>query len=604
MKKIVFAFSVMAAMVMAACTPETLNEQLGIPEDAILLSSERFSGHGDKTSVEDLSVKWVNGDYVYLNGTGYSVTVAGDNAYVEDEDAPTSLIDNPVYGYYGVTGTPTWNSSETKLTDVTVPSVYTSRYEGGRQVIALPMVAYKSGAANKIEFKHVTAAVKVRIKNTTGAAVYLDSVVVSNNAYQLSGTISEIDMSGMENLTIAANRANVDAADKRVKVSFANKAVTIANGGADIKEVQVPILPVGSDANLTIKVYTHKLVARTGMPSVNYDYNFAYTSTVPVELIRNVLITAQVEIQEQTDAVDNHITEVDHSLFTIRSGSIGSYVYTPIRFSKGNLQYVPSTGTWSFHANQYDMCESTSLGWATVDNTSRYGSAAGSNAIDLFGWGTSGQNHGAAEYMPYTNNTTNSNFNAYNNSSSDLNTSPGTADWGYNNITGDGNGKWHTFSKDDISSIFSTSNRTTTSGLAGTNSSSASYTKATICGVKGVILFPDKYIHPEGLTSESGTHYFNSGSSSSYASFVLTDDDEWKLMEEAGAIFLPAVGYRNGDRIYYGGSYSSPNGIYWTSTHSDASNSVPLYFTNSEYNMSKKYGKSYGCAVRLVKNVE
>lgn len=601
MKKIFFAFSLIIAVAMTACTPETLNERLGIPEDAILLSSERFSDHGTKTSVSDISVKWVNEDKVYLNGSEYSVTVDNSgNAYVNASD---EIRSSEVYGFYGVSGTPSWNSSTKKLS-VTVPSEYTSSYDGGRQVIALPMVAYKSGAANKIEFKHVSAAIKVRIKNTTGANVYLDSVVVSNSTYQLSGTTSELNLTASD-LELSANSSDVAASDKRVRVAFAYKAVTIENGGTDVKEVQVPILPIGSDANLTIKVYTHKLVARTGMPSVNYDYNFAHTSTIPAALTRNVMITAQVEIKQKTDDVNNHITEVDHSLFTIRTGSYGSYVYTPIRFSRGNLQYVPKTGTWSFHDNQYDICESTTQGWATSDNTSRYGSAEGTNAIDLFGWGTSGQAHGAVEYMPYTNNTTNSNFNAYNNSSSDLNTSPGTADWRYNNITGDGNGKWHTFSKDDISSISSTNNRTITSGLTGTNSSNASYTKATICGVKGVILFPDKYNHPEGLTSESGTHYFNSNSSSTYASFVLTNGDEWILMEEAGAIFLPAVGYRNGNRIYYGGSYSDPYGYYWTTTHYNANNAYPLNFSNSKYNVStNNHGKSYGCAVRLVQNVE
>ena len=53
-----------------------------------------------------------------------------------------------------------------------------------------------------------------------------------------------------------------------------------------------------------------------------------------------------------------------------------------VYFSQGNLTYVDFTHTWNFYANQY-----------------QYGTELPYH-IDLFGWGTSGYNHGAVCYSP------------------------------------------------------------------------------------------------------------------------------------------------------------------------------------------------------------
>lgn len=59
-----------------------------------------------------------------------------------------------------------------------------------------------------------------------------------------------------------------------------------------------------------------------------------------------------------------------------------------VYFSKGNLQYQASTNTWRFATNQWDR-----IGSGNSSISSSY-----SGWIDLFGWGTSGYNHGATCY--------------------------------------------------------------------------------------------------------------------------------------------------------------------------------------------------------------
>lgn len=56
-----------------------------------------------------------------------------------------------------------------------------------------------------------------------------------------------------------------------------------------------------------------------------------------------------------------------------------------VSFSKGNLQYQASTNTWSFAENQYDI-----IGYGNENISSDY-----DGWIDMFGWGTSGYDHGS-----------------------------------------------------------------------------------------------------------------------------------------------------------------------------------------------------------------
>ncbi len=60
-----------------------------------------------------------------------------------------------------------------------------------------------------------------------------------------------------------------------------------------------------------------------------------------------------------------------------------------VRFSKGNLQYQASTKTWRFADQQYDV-----IGMDNEKISETY-----SGWIDLFGWGTSGYDHGAV-FLP------------------------------------------------------------------------------------------------------------------------------------------------------------------------------------------------------------
>ena len=288
MKKIVFAISIFAAIVMTACTPETRNQMLGIPDDAILLSTENFIGNDTKTAVSGTSVVWVGeGESIdFYVGTvdkqTKEVVVDGDNAYI------ASPLEGPgvIRGYYpsGICGgSPTSNTPSIKY-----PSEYTCSVDGdGRQVIALPMVGKASADAESIRFRHVTAAINVQLMDSLGEDIYVDKVEVISDAYALNSKYgAAVNINEDVPVCSGSPYESGSASDRIVTVTFPTPFEVPA--GSNNKSIQVPIRPIGSDY-LTIKVYCH---------SASKTYLYSYKPNVAVPALgRNEMLSAKVKLK-------------------------------------------------------------------------------------------------------------------------------------------------------------------------------------------------------------------------------------------------------------------------------------------------------------------
>ena len=112
-----------------------------------------------------------------------------------------------------------------------------------------------------------------------------------------------------------------------------------------------------------------------------------------------------------------------------------------VRFSKGNLQYQASTGTWRFAENQYDIVENRLRGNVYFEGIKSDNGKIGENYdgwIDLFGWGTSGYS-GKYPFLFEDDDDLYAKFNDISDSQ---------YDWGvYNVISGDDSHKWRTLSQ-------------------------------------------------------------------------------------------------------------------------------------------------------------
>ncbi len=293
---------------------------------------------------------------------------------------------------------------------------------------------------------------------------------------------------------------------------------------------------------------------------VSTDATYTFTVTGVRTLVANFI---------QTGGGGNAPTGAIDGLFSV---SAGQQVY----FSQGNLQYQASTDTWKFAENQYDC-----VGDDNSNISSTY-----SGWIDLFCWGTSGYNHGANCYQPWSTSTSNSDYNAYGNYQYNLYDQTGQADWGYNLISNGGNqtNQWRTLTQPEWNYVFNT--RATTSGIR--------YAKANVNNVNGVILLPDYW---------SSSTYSLSNTNSSGASFssnTLTAS-QWSTLEQAGAVFLPAAGRRCSKTwVYNVGSY----GYYWSASYNISGCAYGVDFDDSNLDTNSSSYRYNGFSVRLARVAE
>jgi hypothetical protein len=256
--------------------------------------------------------------------------------------------------------------------------------------------------------------------------------------------------------------------------------------------------------------------------------------------------------------------------FTINAD--GDQVY----FSQGNLQYIGSAATpyWKFADNQWDVLGTTTGQNSSSQNVDR----------DLFGWGTSGYNHGANCYQPWSTSTSYSDYYAYGSYTYNLYDQTGQADWGYNPISNGGNqaNQWRTLTHPEWTYVFNS--RTTSSGIR--------YAKAKVNAVNGVILLPDDW---------SSVTYSLSNTNSPSADFSSNtiSASQWNTLEQAGAVFLPAAGYRNGASVYSVGS----EGAYWSASDYN-SQARDVVFDIHILSTTDPSPRSYGFSVRLARVAE
>lgn len=262
-------------------------------------------------------------------------------------------------------------------------------------------------------------------------------------------------------------------------------------------------------------------------------------------------------------------------LFTINENGGKAY------FSKGNLQYNKNTGVWSFMEHQYDKVET--LGQDVGEDY------ADQDIVSLFGWGTSGYDHGAHCYQPWSTSTVYNDYYAYGNDQFGLNVQTGKADWGYNVISNGGNTEnlWRTLTKEEWDYVINT--RVTSSGFR--------YAKARVGSVNGVILLPDDW---------NGGYFnlnFPNTSDVSFNCNIITLD-QWATIEQYGTVFLPTAGFRLGTEVFnteiIGNTESS--GHYWASSRYSESRAYCVSFYDSGFYPQSIDFIFNGFSVRLVQD--
>jgi hypothetical protein len=279
-----------------------------------------------------------------------------------------------------------------------------------------------------------------------------------------------------------------------------------------------------------------------------------------------------------------------------------------VQFSQGNLQYRASTNTWRFAEHQWDYVGSQKSSFVgEVDGVSIIwenigGTVSGSDNseisptyngwIDLFGWGTSGYN-GKNPYMTSTSNID------YGNGENNI---AGTNyDWGvYNAISNGGNRKnyWRTLTHEEWKYLFEM--RTTPSGIR--------FAKAKVNDVGGIILLPDDW-----NASTYSLNNTNTDTSEAYFDDNTISASQWTTLENAGAVFLPAAGWRSESLVLpvYGfkgvSDFSIPCcGYYWLASGNPYAARGVLFLEGGLHKCKgiADFDRSAGLSVRLVHSTQ
>lgn len=307
----------------------------------------------------------------------------------------------------------------------------------------------------------------------------------------------------------------------------------------------------------------------------------------------------------QTDVQRFLITEnkevtfsfIEETPFSIKENGAIKAAFTvsknkKVYFSQGNLQYQASTNTWRFAENQWNFvgkCKVTQYypnqpqdtGNVFVDGVrceNENVSPTYNGWIDLFGWGTSGWESGAKAYQPYDTSTAKNDYYQGGATGNSAN-----IDWGVHNpISNGGNeaGLWRLPTITEWEYLLVS--RPNYSEKRGT---------ATVNGVKGLILLPDDWMLPDGITFTGGLENNN------FRNCKYTAE-EWEKMEANGAVFLPLAGYRRGISVIRN------NGQYFSASYSEYGIEHVKFSETIITIVASFLSPEVAISVRLVKDVE
>lgn len=170
-----------------------------------------------------------------------------------------------------------------------------------------------------------------------------------------------------------------------------------------------------------------------------------------------------------------------------------------------------------------------------------------------------------------------------------------------------GNSSWYTPKHSEVQYLLYNRNASTVCGVANARWFKGRINTGVSTYVNGLFLIPDVFTWPASVTVDPSANINNRDAGYSAASFSLA---EFKALEQAGIVFLPAAGNRNG----YNGSETVSNvnteGFYWVSGRMDGI--VDEYAEEVHFSDAKLYPEKSGIAqnyrymaqsVRLLINV-
>ena len=330
--------------------------------------------------------------------------------------------------------------------------------------------------------------------------------------------------------------------------------------------VQSRVSVTGMKNVATIKFNdTENPIAATGDPGTINLYSESATAKWAILLPQDAVSSAPVRAFGYSGQPSVNIPAITANMYStndiqnINCGTAYEFTVddqgTKVQFSPGNLQYIGSASTpyWKFADNQWDC-----LGTTTGQNSSNTNVDR-----DLFGWGTWS---GTSEQLdPNQTSTTNSDYSW-------------KGDEYFHGFSNSSESGWRTLTMAEWEYLF--------------YDRSDKWGMAEVAGVKGAIILPDDFEEPSGVNS-----FISWGNGNSDWSDNNYNEDAWAAFQTAGAVFLPAAGFR----FVWGVDDVGVRVYYWSSTANEDDEAWYMEIDDSGVSTFSDYGRCYGYSVRLVR---
>ena len=494
------------------------------------------SHEGDsKTHLDGKAVKWDSNDKILVQS---STCAAGRRfAFVQIEEGgeagfnPAETLPGNFYSPNYTAVYPAGDFTFGESINIELPSTQTY-VENSFGNGANPMIA-ACGDNKKLAFKNICGLLKLQLKSQTACTI--TSIELTSNA----------DEEAAEKLC-GTGTVNWNDGEPTLNLTSGSNSLTLNCGGVEMEagvttNFYFVVPPVTFTDGFTVKVTNEK----------GWTWEQVAPASVNNGIQRN-RITAMPVI-EMSFLPDGALP----GLFSVAPGK-------QVRFSKGNLvATVDIDGkptAWNFAAPQY-KCLGNGGANLTIGSAEDY--------VDLFAWSTENVNSNWGVYCGGTN--YQGNF----------------KDWGkLEDYFHDDYGIWRTLSGGDESDewLYLLTGRSVTNRFA----------KAKVDGIECIMVFPDAFNWPVGVTTKPTS--YNNSSPSSYPEYNISD---YTALEKAGVVFLPYAGERIIPSAATGEATYSYAFAYWSSIPFNSDQAYYLVTKSSSFKCSTSHIR-YGLPVRLV----